>query len=181
MQARIMSMSYPTSVRLLAAALLALASAPAAADDAGNNGSEPQSFVAHFESVLEPLGPDLAGINLAVPQSAVNLDTFQAPIERARQFAAGIASYYGRRFHGRRTASGERFNMRALTAAHPTLPFGSQVRVTNPSNGRSVTVRINDRGPFAKNRIIDLSRAAAERLGLVRRGHARVELELLRR
>lgn len=79
----------------------------------------------------------------------------------------GIASWYGPRFHGRRTASGERFDMRALTAAHPTLPFGTVVRVENPESGRSVDVRINDRGPHIKARIIDLSRAAARALGLL--------------
>ena len=92
---------------------------------------------------------------------------------------SGTASYYASKFHGRRTASGERFDMAALTAAHRTLPFGSKVRVTNPANGRSVVVRINDRGPFTRGRMIDVSPAAAERLGLIARGHARVELALL--
>ncbi|OBV12327.1 Rare lipoprotein A [Erythrobacter dokdonensis DSW-74] len=91
----------------------------------------------------------------------------------------GTASYYGRKFHGRRTASGETFDMGAMTAAHRTLPFGSLVRVTNPANGRSVTVRINDRGPFSRGRVIDVSRAAAEELGLITRGHAPVALELI--
>ena len=91
----------------------------------------------------------------------------------------GTASFYGKRFHGRTTANGERFDMHAMTAAHRTLPFGSKVRVTNPSNGKQVIVRINDRGPFAKGRAIDLSRAAAEEIGLIRRGHARVEMELV--
>jgi rare lipoprotein A len=92
----------------------------------------------------------------------------------------GTASYYGRKFHGRRTASGETFDMGAMTAAHRTLPFGSLVRVTNPANGRSVTVRINDRGPFSRGRVIDVSRAAAEELGLIARGHAPVALELIK-
>ena len=91
----------------------------------------------------------------------------------------GTASYYGRRFHGRLTASGETFDMNAFTAAHPSLPFGSMVRVTNPRNSRSVIVRINDRGPFVEGRVIDLSRAAAKEIGLIRRGHAEVELELV--
>ena len=92
---------------------------------------------------------------------------------------SGTASYYGRKFHGRRTASGETFDMSGMTAAHRSLPFGSLVRVTNPANGRSVTVRINDRGPFTRGRVIDVSRAAAEELGLIARGHATVELELI--
>ena len=93
--------------------------------------------------------------------------------------AEGQASFYASRHHGRRTASGERFDMHALTAAHPSLPFGSRVRVTNLANQRSVVVRINDRGPHARGRIIDLSRAAAERLGMLSRGVAPVRLEVL--
>ena len=92
---------------------------------------------------------------------------------------SGVASYYGKRFHGRRTANGERFNMNALTAAHRSLPFGTKVRVTNPRNGRSVTVRINDRGPFHGGRNIDLSRAAAARIGMVNSGVAKVTMEVL--
>lgn len=96
-----------------------------------------------------------------------------------RMMGGGSASYYASKFHGRLTASGERFDNGALTAAHRTLPFGSLVRVINPANGKSVTVRINDRGPFTKGRVIDVSRAAAEELGLVARGHAPVELALI--
>lgn len=92
---------------------------------------------------------------------------------------SGTASFYGKRFHGRRTANGESFDMHAMTAAHRTLPFGSLVRVTNPRNGKQVIVRINDRGPFSRGRVIDLSRAAAEELGMISRGHARVEIELV--
>jgi rare lipoprotein A len=89
----------------------------------------------------------------------------------------GVASWYGPGFAGRRTASGERFNPAEYTAAHRTLPFGSKVRVTH--NGRSVVVRINDRGPFHGGRVIDLSQAAAEEIGLRRAGSGRVELALL--
>ncbi len=92
---------------------------------------------------------------------------------------SGSASFYGKRFHGRLTANGERFDMHAMTAAHRTLPFGSLVRVTAPYNGKQVVVRINDRGPFVKGRVIDLSRAAAEEIGMISRGHARVQLELV--
>jgi rare lipoprotein A len=91
----------------------------------------------------------------------------------------GSASYYAARFDGRRTASGERFDNSGMTAAHRTLPFGSLVRVTNTANGRSVVVRITDRGPFTRGRMIDVSRAAAEELGLVARGHGDVELALI--
>ena len=88
----------------------------------------------------------------------------------------GIASWYGPKFQGRLTASGERFDMHKLTAAHRTLPLGTRVRVINLENGRSVVVRINDRGPFVKNRIIDLSYEAARRLGFVQQGTARVRI-----
>lgn len=94
--------------------------------------------------------------------------------------AHGVASYYGRELAGNRTASGERFNPRALTAAHRTLPLGSQVRVTNKTNGKSVIVRVNDRGPFTKSRLIDISYAAAEELNLIRAGHGKVSVEILR-
>lgn len=88
----------------------------------------------------------------------------------------GIASWYGPDFHGGRTATGETYDMDAMTGAHPTLPLPTWVRVTNLENGRNVVVRLNDRGPFAKGRIIDLSRAAAEQLDMVRAGTARVEV-----
>ena len=91
----------------------------------------------------------------------------------------GIASWYGPKFQGRPTASGEIFDMHRMTAAHRTLPLGARVRVINLENGRSVVVRINDRGPFVKNRIIDLSREAARRLGFVRQGTARVRIVAL--
>ncbi|NJP08864.1 MAG: septal ring lytic transglycosylase RlpA family protein [Leptolyngbyaceae cyanobacterium RU_5_1] len=91
----------------------------------------------------------------------------------------GFASWYGPGFHGNPSASGERFNQHAMTAAHRTLPFGTQVLVTNLDNGQSVVVRINDRGPYHGNRIIDLSTAAARILGLVQSGIAPVRLEVL--
>ena len=89
---------------------------------------------------------------------------------------SGVASYYAHKYHGRKTASGERFDMNDMTAAHKTLPFGTRVRVTNVSNGKSVTVRINDRGPFVKGRVIDLSLAAAKKLDMVNAGLAQVRL-----
>jgi rare lipoprotein A len=91
----------------------------------------------------------------------------------------GIASWYGPDFHGGRTATGETYDMHAMTGAHPTLPLPTWVRVTNLDNGRSVVVRLNDRGPFARGRIIDLSRAAADALDMVRAGTARVEVRSL--
>jgi rare lipoprotein A len=89
----------------------------------------------------------------------------------------GLASWYGPGFHGRRTASGDRFDQNDLTAAHRKLPLGSEVRVTNLENGRSIVVEINDRGPYVAGRVIDLSKAAARRLGMVDDGVARVRIE----
>jgi rare lipoprotein A len=91
----------------------------------------------------------------------------------------GVASWYGPRFHGRRAASGEIFNQHRFTAAHRHLPFGTQVKVTNLDNGKSVIVRINDRGPYVKGRIIDLSRAAARELEMTKDGTVRISLEVL--
>lgn len=93
----------------------------------------------------------------------------------------GVASWYGPGFNGRRTANGERYDMYEMTAAHPTLPFGTMVEVKNISNARAVVVRINDRGPFAKRRIIDLSYAAARSIGVHAPGTAEVELRLVDR
>jgi rare lipoprotein A len=101
------------------------------------------------------------------------------PMSGRPRAEVGVASYYADGHHGRRTASGERFDMRALTAAHRTLPFGTRVRVTNLQNGRSVVVRINDRGPFKKERVIDVSYGAARELRLVGPGTARVRVEVL--
>ena len=92
----------------------------------------------------------------------------------------GIASWYGGKHHGGPTASGERFNKHAMTAAHRTLPMGTRVRVTNKKNGRTVVVRINDRGPYGKGRIIDLSEAAARQLDMIDAGVVQVRVEVLR-
>ncbi len=92
---------------------------------------------------------------------------------------AGIASWYGKQFHGRQTSTGEIYDMFAMTAAHPTLPLPSYVRVTNTKNGKQVVVRVNDRGPFLQNRAIDLSYAAATKLDYINSGHTTVEIELL--
>jgi len=90
--------------------------------------------------------------------------------------AIGIASWYGPGFHGKRTASGEYFRQSALTAAHRTLPFGTSVKVTNLANNKSIVVRINDRGPYYSNRLIDLSYAAAKKIGLLATGTAKVKV-----
>ena len=100
-------------------------------------------------------------------------------IDQETEIGGGMASYYGNELAGNRTASGERFNPSQLTAAHRSLPFGSRVRVTNTANGDSVIVRINDRGPFSRGRVIDVSHAAAREIGMHRSGTARVKLALL--
>ena len=89
----------------------------------------------------------------------------------------GIASYYANHFHNKLTASGEKYDTAHFTAAHPTLPFGTEVKVTNLRNEKTVTVTINDRGPHIKNRVIDLSRAAARKLGFIKRGTTQVRIE----
>jgi len=91
----------------------------------------------------------------------------------------GKGSWYGKKFHGRKTANGERYNMYAYTAAHKTLPFNTMVRVTNVSNNRSVIVRINDRGPYARGRIIDLSYLAAKKLGYINKGVTKLKIKVL--
>src|SRR3990170_3920862 len=100
------------------------------------------------------------------------------PLADARGYRErGVASWYGRKFHGRQTSNGETYDMHAMTAAHKTLPLPSYVRVRNLENGRSAIVRVNDRGPFLNNRIIDLSYAAASKLGIAGTGTGLVEVE----
>ena len=100
-----------------------------------------------------------------------------AAAEESKPIQSGAASWYGPGFHGKKTANGERFNTHDLTAAHKTLPFGTKVRVTNEQTGKSVVVCINDRGPYAHGRVIDLSKAAAEAVGIS--GTAQVTLAAL--
>lgn len=137
----------------------------------------------------------LATVSHAVPDAAAEeappltllpADTADVPVhtisdtEEAGTFhSEGRASYYGRAFAGNPTASGERFDPSDLTAAHRTLPFGTRVRVTNQRNGESVVVRVNDRGPFHGNRILDVSRAAADEIGMTQRGTANVRIDVL--
>jgi len=122
--------------------------------------------------------PSLGRHKIGAPYS-VNGRTYH-PLATARGYdETGIASWYGRDFHGRLTANGERFDMHALSAAHRTLPLPSLVRVTNLENGRSIIVRVNDRGPFVKGRLIDLSWAAAVALGFAEKGTALVRVQAL--
>ena len=124
----------------------------------------------------------IPGMPQKVQSARNNQPQRQAPQTAQRRVlpqATGIASWYGAGFHGRRSASGEVYNQNALTAAHRRLPFGTRVRVTNLRNNRSVVVRINDRGPFIRGRVIDLSAAAARILGLTTTGVAPVQLEVV--
>lgn len=130
-----------------------------------------------FSAMLLPL-------LLTASAAAQEVEVTDNPIDEIVQqpeteIDGGMASYYGHELAGNRTASGERFDPGQLTAAHRTLPFGSMVRVTNTSNGDSVVVRINDRGPFSRGRVIDVSQAAAREIGMHRSGTARVKLALL--
>ncbi len=153
--------------------LPASASAPALAGD------DVDQFSSSFAGMVTPVTGQVPSAG-AVDIRAINPAEEPGLDDSAmRAIDGGVASYYADRFNGRRTASGETFSNRGLTAAHRTLPFGSLVRVTNPSNGRSVVVRVNDRGPFHGNRVIDLSKSAASTLGIIQRGMGRVELALI--
>ena len=134
--------------------------------------------------------PDLAAIPDAMPRQEplhrwanrpyMRFGKRYVPLTRIGAFQQrGIATWYGRRFHGKPTSSGEIYDMYKMTAAHPILPIPSYARVTNLANGRTVVVRVNDRGPFHKERVIDLSYAAAHKLGYVTQGSARVLVEQL--
>jgi rare lipoprotein A len=185
----------------LCAALLLLAgcaSAPKPAETPPAEPAKPASAPSAKGGYYKDDGPDanppsnLASIPDAVPRAeplhryanrpyqALGRD--YAPISASASASfrqTGVASWYGRRFHGQPTSSGEKYDMYAMTAAHPTLPIPSYARVTNLANGRSVVVRINDRGPFHADRIIDLSYVAAWKLGYVESGSARVQVEAL--
>jgi rare lipoprotein A len=128
-----------------------------------------------FSAMLMPL---LLTVSAAAQDAEITNDN-AVEIDQETEIGGGMASYYGNELAGNRTASGERFDPGQLTAAHRSLPFGSMVRVTNTSNGDSVVVRINDRGPFSRGRIIDVSQAAAREIGMHRSGTARVKLALL--
>ncbi|MFM2055499.1 MAG: hypothetical protein RL456_3536 [Pseudomonadota bacterium] len=130
------------------------------------------------EAVLAEIAPVTMGpIATVVPTVASMTTTVGVPEESLHQ--TGRASFYADKFHGRLTANGERFDNAELTMAHRTLPLGTQVRVTNLRNNESVVVRVNDRGPFSPGRIADLSRAAAEKLRMIRNGIVEVTLHII--
>jgi rare lipoprotein A len=127
------------------------------------------------------LAASIAGCVSRPPPAEPRAPEAEMPAERAVRVLHGKAVWYGGKWHGRRTASGERFNKNAMTAAHRSLPLGTRVRVTNLMNRRSILLRINDRGPYGRDRsrIIDVSEGAARRLGFHERGWVRVKIEVL--
>lgn len=179
------------SIVMLGATLLALALGGCSSEPAKQASSAPQRggyYLDDGPGANPP--PDLDQVPDAVPREEplhrfanrtyVALGNTYTPITKAQGFQQeGLASWYGRRFHGRKTASGEPYDMYAMTAAHPTLPIPSYARVTALDSGRSVVVRINDRGPFHSTRVIDLSYTAAHKLGLLQRGSGRVRVEAI--
>ncbi|MEW5943271.1 MAG: septal ring lytic transglycosylase RlpA family protein [Pseudomonadota bacterium] len=140
-------------------------------DGPGDNPPPNLEAIPDAEPKVEPLHKFANNPYTVLGQTYVP-DTRRKPYK-----ARGIASWYGRKFHGQKTSSGEIYDMYGMTAAHPTLPLPSYARVTNVRNGKAVVVRINDRGPFHSSRLIDLSYTAAYKLGIVQNGSAQVEVE----
>jgi rare lipoprotein A len=161
------SAGIPNAVGLLAvtltAATLAACAQPAVVND------KSASLTVHGQAAAEPTRKASSISNRQVAAVA------KKPAADAPDASHGIASHY----NDTRTASGEKFDAKELTAAHRTLPFGTRLRVTNVKTGRSVTVRVNDRGPFVAGRVVDVSHAAAEKLGMVRSGIAKVKVDVV--
>jgi rare lipoprotein A len=148
---------------MLAAALLAACARTAVVSDRSDWRSAPRQAVAHHQpSIVKPVSV------VRRHDAPARTDVASAP--------NGLASFYT---EGAKTANGETFNTRELTAAHPSLPFGTKLRVTNVSTGQSVTVRVNDRGPYVPGRVVDVSYSAAEQLGMVKGGVAKVKLDVV--
>lgn len=159
-----------TAVRPATAVVAARPVVPAPTTEAPSQVSAPVA-----EEARQPDARSAPGLVPDTP-AATPTATESASIVPRAGTETGLASWYGRRFHGRRTASGERYDMHAMTAAHRTLPFGTKVRVRSVATGKEVVVRINDRGPYRHQRLIDLSQAAIVALGLRSRGVIMVEL-----
>jgi rare lipoprotein A len=139
---------------------------------------------AHGPAGVAPVVDEVTASFMLAPVHAVAPEVTEAPAEeeagpRVIRTITGSASFYASSLAGRRTASGVRYNPREMVAAHPSLPFGSRLRVTNEANGKVVEVKVVDRGPFARGRVLDLSRVAAEKLDFIRRGHTMVTIEVL--
>ncbi len=183
------SIPNPQSPILVIAALIAITvpgcsstpSRPATSKPGGyylDDGPGPNP-PANLDSVPEPT-PKVEPINRFTSRPYVVLGRAYTPYTQLTPYKArGVASWYGKRYHGQKTSSGEVYDMYAMTAAHTILPLPSYARVTNVANGKSVVVRVNDRGPFHEDRLIDLSYIAAQRLGLLGRGSGMVEVEAI--
>ena len=178
------------SILLLAAALGSLAGCMTSPVSSTNSVASPRASNSASNSALYSASNSVSGqdsTSAAAPDARTPLDvpdslgTGQSPVDTTglKELERGQASWYGPRFHGRRTASGERYDQHALTAAHKTLPFGTMVRVRSLVTGRQVDVRVTDRGPFVRGRIIDVSRAAAEALGMMGLGVKQVSLHII--
>jgi len=162
----------PLAATVLALALAACTHRPTSAPRTAPRAPRP-------EPRPEPRGPDTPVTT--PPERSAEPPAAPPPVEArpAPRMQVGLASYYHRSLEGRRTANGERYDGKALTAAHRSARFGTRLRVTELTGGRSVVVRVNDRGPFVRGRVVDLSLAAARELGIVHRGVAQVRVEFL--
>jgi len=148
----------------------------------GMTGTSPLTQASAPPSAPVPVAPmriSFTPVIIEPTPAAVEPDARYEALDLSLAREVGLGSWYGKRFHGRRTSSGEKFDQHDLTAAHKTLPFGSKVRVTNVANGKSVEVRITDRGPRSRNRVIDISHAAAMAIDLKRQGVGMVQVDLM--
>ena len=174
------------------ALLAACGSAPTKSPSGGTGAAPPSSSTRYYkdDGPGESPPPNLDAIPEAVPKTEplhrfanrpyTVLGRDYIPATTVRPYRErGIASWYGKKFHGEKTSTGDTYDMYAMTAAHPTLPLPSYARVTNVATGKSVVVRVNDRGPFLHNRVIDLSYAAADRIGIAQKGSGEVEVEAI--
>lgn len=169
--------AMPAASLLVAALLSACAPMPPSAEGAistkGDTTSDTRVGMRFGSELLAKIAPPPAR-GLGDPAKALKQSLYELELPEVDQ--QGVASWYGPGFHGRKTANGERFNQYELTAAHPTYAFGTQLCVRSKATGQAVVVRVNDRGPFVKNRVIDLSKAAAEEIGMLDRGVKAVEI-----
>lgn len=140
-------------------------------------GCAESTLVGHTAKSMFPEEQEQGGYKVGTPYQIEG--TWYTPKEDYSYQEVGLASWYGKDFHGKRTANGEKYDMNAMTAAHRTLPMPSLVRVTNVDNGRSAILRVNDRGPFARSRVLDVSKRAADALGFASQGTATVRVEIL--
>ncbi len=179
-------LAFSLSILLMACASDDLNTAPSTVDSTEQNTNDDGIIVGHIG--LDDNDSDASTETQAVSPGVDISHRYQYEV-RGKQYKVfnqvgqfqeiGIASWYGPGFHGKKTASGEKYNMHKMTAAHKTLPLGSRVLVTNLSTGKKVTVRINDRGPFHRGRVIDLSKKAAHKLGIIKKGWAKVHVKAI--